>query len=61
MNKQDNMSSPEARNHIIIGPEKSNLAESQDKILKIAVMGIFKDLKEDMNKYLCEDCENTIS
>ena len=38
--------SPEARHSIAIGPKKSNLAEAQDKDFKIAIMSMFKSLKE---------------
>ena len=50
MIKQDNTSSPEASTPIIIDPEKNNLAEAQDKILKLAITSLLKDLNEDMNK-----------
>lgn len=45
MNSQDNMPSPEASNPIATCPEKSNLAETQDKDFKIRIVNIFKDLK----------------
>jgi hypothetical protein len=35
---------PEARNPIAIGSEKNDLAESQDKDFKVAVMNTFKDI-----------------
>ena len=38
------MPPPEARNRIAIGSEKNDLAESQDKDFKIAVMNMFKDI-----------------
>lgn len=38
--------SPEARHSIAIGPKKSNLGEAQDKDFKIAIMSMFKSLKE---------------
>lgn len=40
----------------IIGPEKYETAK-QDKNFKIAVMSMFKDLKEDMNASLNEVCK----
>lgn len=40
----------EASSPISIDPEKSNLAGTHDKSFKIAIVNMFKDLKEDMNK-----------
>lgn len=40
----------------IIGPEKYETAK-QDKNFKIAIMSMFKDLKEDMNASLNEVCK----
>lgn len=42
---------PEASNPIVIGSENNNLPETEDKDVKTAFMNIFKDLKENMNKY----------
>lgn len=39
-------------------PEKSNLAEGQDKDLKLQIMNMLKDIKEVMNECLNEDHEN---
>lgn len=50
----------ETRNPITAGPEKSNGAEAQDKGFKITIMNMFNELKENMNKYIKEDCENTV-
>lgn len=38
-----------------MGPDKCNIAEAYDKDFKIATMSMFKDLKEDMDKF----CVNT--
>lgn len=46
---------------IATNPEKSNLAEAQEKDFKIAIMKYFKNLKEDVNKCLNEGFENTNS
>lgn len=43
---------PEGSNHTVTGPEKSNLAEAQDKDFKVSIMNMFKDLKEDTNNAL---------
>lgn len=53
---QDNMPPPEASSTTAIGPERCSLAE-QDKGFKTAIMNMFKDLKEDMNKHLNKDWE----
>lgn len=45
------MSPLETSNPITVGPEKCNIADAQDKDLKIAIMTMFKLLKKDMNKY----------
>lgn len=37
---------------------RCNLAETQEKDFKIAIMSVLKDLKEDMNKSLNEDYES---
>lgn len=60
MNSQENIPLPEASNPIGIGPEKSNLAEAEDKDFKI-VRNMVQYLKEVMNKCLTKDCENTKS
>lgn len=44
------MSPPEARNPIALGLEKSNLAQAQDKDVKVDIMNMFRDLKEDRKK-----------
>lgn len=41
----------------MIGTEKSNVTETQDREIKIVVMNMFKDLKGDMNQGLFEDQE----
>jgi hypothetical protein len=43
-NSQDNIPLLEVSNHIVIGPKKSNLAESSGKDFKTAIMDMFKDL-----------------
>lgn len=57
-NSQYNMPHPEARNPVIIRAEKCNPADAQDKDFKTAIMNMFKDLKENINKCLNEDSEN---
>ena len=49
----------ETNNPITVGPKKCYKAKAQDKDFKVAIVNIFKDLKEDMNKFLNEDHENT--
>lgn len=49
--KHEDITPPlEASNPTLIDPEKSNWAEAQDRNFKIAILNMFKDLKEDMNK-----------
>lgn len=50
------MPPPEASSPTAISPERCSLAE-QDKGFKTAIVNMFKDLKEDMNKHLNEDWE----
>lgn len=52
---QDN-TPPEASNPTLVRPEESNLAKAHDEDFKTATMGTFKDINEDMNKGLNEDC-----
>lgn len=49
---------PEDSNHTVIGPEKSNLAEAQDKDFKVSIMNMFNNLEKDGNKCLNEVHEN---
>lgn len=49
-NSQDNMSALDPCNPTTVGPEKCNTAELQNKDFKIAVMSMFKDLKEALNE-----------
>lgn len=49
----------EINNPIKVGPKKCYKTKAQDKHFKRANMNIFKDLKEDMNKFLNEDHRNT--
>ena len=49
---------PQETSILIILFAKSNLSKVQDKDFKIAIMNMFKGHKEDMNKPLCEYCEN---
>lgn len=43
---------------ILHGPKKYNIVEVCDKAFKTDIMNIFKDLKEEMNKFLNGVCEN---
>jgi hypothetical protein len=52
INSEDNMPPPEPSNATIVGLEKCNLVEAQDKDFKISIMIMFKDLNDDMNKAL---------
>ena len=58
MYNQNKMSLPEANNYIVMGPERNDLAQIKD--FKIAIRNRFKNLKEDGNKCLNKDCENTV-
>lgn len=58
-NNQDNMHPPKPSNLTIVGPEKCNIAEEQDKDFKITIRKIFNILKENMNKSPNETYENT--
>lgn len=49
----------ETNNPITVGSKKFYKAKAQDKDFKVAIVNIFKDLKEDMNKFLNEDHKNT--
>lgn len=44
------MSALDPCNPTTVGPEKCNTAELQNKDFKIAVMSMFKDLKEALNE-----------
>lgn len=55
---QDSGPPPEAINPTAMLPEKRNLDETQNMDFKIAIMTMFKDLKDHMNKYLIEDLGN---
>jgi hypothetical protein len=61
INTQYNMSPVELSNPTTADPEKCNINESPGRDFKIAIMNMFKDLKEDINKSLNEVCENTNS
>lgn len=54
------MPPPEPSNATIVGLEKCNLVEAQDKDFKISIMNMFKDHEEDVDKWLNEDHENTV-
>lgn len=54
MHSQHNRAPLEASNSSTIGSEKSNLVEATDKNLKREIVNMFKDLKEDMTKFLNE-------
>lgn len=60
MKTQHNGPPSEASNNFIIGPKKSNTAETHDKDFKIKIRDMLKDLTEDINKFLSRDCENTV-
>lgn len=45
MSSPNNIFSPELRKSTTVGPEKCNIAEAQEKDLKITIMNMFKDLK----------------
>lgn len=49
----------ETNNPITVSPKKCYKAKAQDKDFKVAIVNIFKDLKEDINKFLNEDHEST--
>lgn len=55
---QDSGPPPEVSNPTTVFPEKRNLEETQNMDFKIAMMTMFKDLKDHMNKYLNEDDGN---
>lgn len=40
-------------------PEESNVDDTQDNELKIAMLDVFKELKEHVNKCQNDDVENT--
>ena len=44
----------ESSNPTIVGPEKCNVAEAQDKDFKVPTINMFKDLEEDTKKCLNE-------
>ena len=44
MNNQSNVPPPQASNRIVLNPEKSNLAEAQDKEIKTAIINMAQDL-----------------
>lgn len=58
MNNHDDMPLPEARNHILTGSHKLNLAKKQYKGSITVIINYFKDINEDMNKCLNEDYKN---
>ena len=41
--------------------EKCSIAEAQDKDSKVAIMNMYKDIKEDMSKYINEISDYTNS
>lgn len=59
-NNQDAMPPSEARNPIVLFPEKS-IQPQQRQGLQNSNMNVFKGLKEDMNECLDKDHENTTS
>lgn len=67
-NSQDNMPSIKPSAYATISPEKCNIVESQDKIFKIVIINMFKDLnlkvtfvssEEGMRSELYPSWENT--
>lgn len=52
MNNQDNMATTETNNLILILPKNGNLVDSQDNDFKTAVISKFKELQEDMNRWI---------
>lgn len=49
------MSPLEPRNHATIGPERGNIAKTQDKSYKITFMNMLEILKKDLNKSIYEN------
>lgn len=43
-----------------VGPGKHKIAKRQGKNFQLAILNVFKDVKEDMNKSLNKVYENTI-
>jgi hypothetical protein len=52
------VSPSEARSPIVMCPGENSLAEVHNRNFKIAIIHLFKDLGEDMNKCLLKDHEN---
>lgn len=50
MNNQVNMPPPEVSNPTAIDPKESNLAPPQDRYFRIAIVNVFKNLKEDISE-----------
>ena len=48
---QDNMSPLDPSNLTIVGPKNCNLAEEQDKDLKISLMDMIEAFKDKINSY----------
>lgn len=53
INSQDKMPLPESST-----PEKCKISEAQDKDFRIAILYMFKDLKEEIGKFFDEVYEN---
>ena len=53
------MSTPEPSNATTVDPEKYHTAEAQHKALKSAFKKMMEALKEEMNTFLKEICEDT--
>lgn len=51
------MSPLEPGNCTIVGSEKWNITDAQEKDFKTAIMNMFKDLKQDMNESLMKSSE----
>ena len=48
-NNQNNTFLPESGNLTVLDPEKCNINESPGRDFKIAIMSMFRDLKEEIN------------
>lgn len=60
MNNHESMLPSEDCKSTVRCPEKSNLAEAQNEDFKIAIMKMFKDLKEGTNTCLNKVHEDTV-
>lgn len=58
-NAKDKISPPEPSSLTTVGPEKYSTAEAHGKDFKIAIMSLFRDLKENVSISINEVSENT--